>query len=90
MTDRMPCDNRHVIKTGEIKDLVITEESGIAKGIRRIIAVTGYEAAEVEGMAVELQTELASVIHLKGKEKENAMKQFSVVSIPWSLEVDSY
>jgi alanyl-tRNA synthetase len=71
--------NRHVIKTGEIKDLVITEESGIAKGIRRITAVTGHEAADVERIADDLQAELTSILYLKGKEKESAMKQFSVV-----------
>jgi len=68
----------HVIKTGEIKDLVITEESGIAKGTRRITAVTGHEAADVERIAGDLRAELATILHLKGKEKDNAMKQFSV------------
>jgi alanyl-tRNA synthetase len=37
----------HAAKTGDIKDVVITEVSGIAKGIRRIIAVTGHEAQDV-------------------------------------------
>jgi alanyl-tRNA synthetase len=69
----------HVVKTGEIKDIVITEESGIAKGIRRITAVTGHEAADVERVADDLQSELNSILQLKGKERENAMKQFSVV-----------
>ena len=31
---------RHVAKTGDIKNSVITEEVGIAKGIRRIVAVS--------------------------------------------------
>lgn len=35
------CGGTHVAKTGEIKDLVMLEESGTAKGIRRILAVTG-------------------------------------------------
>ena len=38
---------RHVAKTGDIKHFVILEESGIAKGIRRIVAVTGEEAQQV-------------------------------------------
>ena len=70
---------RHVAKTGDIKDFVITEESGIAKGIRRIVAVTGHEAAEVEGVANELQHELDSIARMVGKGKEAALKQFTVV-----------
>jgi len=40
------CGGTYVQKTGDIKDLVILEESGIAKGVRRIIAVTGEDARE--------------------------------------------
>lgn len=45
------CGGTHVAKTGEIKELVVLEESGIAKGIRRIIAVTGEDAYEVQRLA---------------------------------------
>lgn len=45
-------------KTGDIKSIVITEESGIAKGIRRITAVTGHEAAEVTRIADGLRARL--------------------------------
>ena len=38
---------RHVVKTTDIKQLVIIEENGIAKGIRRIVAVTGEDALQV-------------------------------------------
>lgn len=51
----------HVNKTGDIKSIVITEESGIAKGIRRIIAVTGHEAAEVTRVADSLKTRLEAL-----------------------------
>jgi hypothetical protein len=40
-------DYSHVSKTGDIKHFTILEESGIAKGIRRIVAVTGEEAQQV-------------------------------------------
>ena len=50
--------HRHVTKTGEIKDFVITEESGIAKGIRRIIGVTGNEAKEVRRLGDALKAKL--------------------------------
>jgi len=42
------CGGTHVDQTGLIKDLVIVEESGIAKGIRRIIAYTGDAAHSVQ------------------------------------------
>jgi len=42
------CGGTHVDQTGIIKDLVIVEESGIAKGIRRIVAYTGDAAHQVQ------------------------------------------
>ena len=69
--------NRHVAKTGEIKDFVITEESGIAKGIRRIIAVTGDGAAAVTKTADEAADKLASIEKLSDHSaKDSALKAF--------------
>jgi alanyl-tRNA synthetase len=51
------CGGTHVRNTGDIKDLVILEESGIAKGIRRIVAVTGATAHEVQEAAKLFETE---------------------------------
>lgn len=42
------CGGTHVDQTGIIKDLVIIEESGIAKGIRRIVAFTGDAAHKAQ------------------------------------------
>ncbi|KAG6026879.1 hypothetical protein E4U41_001137 [Claviceps citrina] len=42
------CGGTHVEHTGLIKDLVLVEESGIAKGIRRITAYTGEAAHQVQ------------------------------------------
>lgn len=55
------CGGTHVQKTGDIKDLVILEESGIAKGIRRIIAVTGSDAHEVQRVAEEFADRLTKL-----------------------------
>ncbi|RDH28099.1 alanyl-tRNA synthetase, cytoplasmic [Aspergillus welwitschiae] len=52
------CGGTHVQKTGDIKDLIVLEEGGIAKGIRRIIAVTGEDAHEVQRLAAEFQKRL--------------------------------
>lgn len=53
------CGGTHVQKTGDIKDLVILEENGIAKGIRRIIAVTGEDAHTVQRVAEEFSARLS-------------------------------
>ena len=71
----------HVTKTGEIKDFVITEESGIAKGIRRIVAVTGHEAAEVRRVADSLKARLDQLEAMEGKEKDTGLKAYQVVRV---------
>lgn len=73
------CGGTHVAKTSDIKDLIITEESGIAKGIRRIVAVTGNEAHEVQRIAKEYEHELDNVGKLEfGALKEKKLKELGV------------
>jgi alanyl-tRNA synthetase len=58
---------------------VITEESGIAKGIRRITAVTGHDAQEVIRTAEALKAKLEEAQQLNGKDKDDALKVLAVV-----------
>ncbi|KAF9189393.1 Alanine--tRNA ligase [Haplosporangium sp. Z 767] len=55
------CGGTHVAKTADIKQFVIIEETGIAKGIRRIVAVTGEEAHQAERVANEFEKKLDHV-----------------------------
>ena len=73
------CGGTHVDKTGEIKELIILEEGGIAKGIRRIIAVTGQAAHEVQRVAQEFSDELALLEKMSySPQKEQKAKQLQV------------
>ncbi|QKX53979.1 uncharacterized protein TRUGW13939_01059 [Talaromyces rugulosus] len=73
------CGGTHVSKTGDIRDLIILEESGIAKGIRRIIAITGEAAHEAQRIAVEFEGRLEHLRKMdRGSAKELEMKQVQV------------
>ncbi|GIZ43701.1 hypothetical protein CKM354_000691800 [Cercospora kikuchii] len=73
------CGGTHVKNTTEIKDLVVIEESGIAKGIRRIIAVTGQEAHKVQAEAETWDKEVSALERLPyGPDKEVKTKQLTV------------
>ncbi|KAK5002218.1 Alanine--tRNA ligase, partial [Elasticomyces elasticus] len=73
------CGGTHVDKTGEIKELIILEESGIAKGIRRVIAVTGQDAYDVQRLAQDWTEILDKLDKMPfGAEKEQRSKQLQV------------
>ncbi|KAI1857155.1 hypothetical protein JX265_011356 [Neoarthrinium moseri] len=70
------CGGTHVDQTGIIKDLVIVEESGIAKGTRRLVAYTGDAAHAVQREAAEFGKRIDEIEALAfGPEKEDKVKQ---------------
>ena len=42
------CGGTHVARTSELQKVVIVEECAVAKGVRRIVAITGAEALEAQ------------------------------------------
>ena len=73
------CGGTHVQKTGDIKDMIILEENGIAKGIRRIIAVTGEDAHAVQRVAAEFEERLSLLEKAEsGPEKDTKIKAIKI------------
>lgn len=52
------CGGTHVSFCGDISDFVITQDNLIAKGIRRIVSLTGPQAAESRSAAKSIRAEL--------------------------------
>ena len=72
------CGGTHVSSTGEVKKLVVLTEEGIAKGIRRIVAVTGQDAFDVDRVAAEFQEKLDNLERMRySAEKEKRFKDLS-------------
>ncbi|RCI02953.1 Alanine--tRNA ligase [Rhizopus stolonifer] len=68
------CGGTHVAKTSDIKYFAVVEETGIAKGIRRIVAVTGDEATAAHREAQTFVGKLDRLEKLIGSELEAALK----------------
>ncbi|KAK2073934.1 hypothetical protein P8C59_008173 [Phyllachora maydis] len=73
------CGGTHVDQTGLIKDLILIEEGGIAKGIRRIVAYTGDGARQAQRQARTFAEKLDELEKMPfGPLKEAEVKAASV------------
>ncbi|OII72951.1 alanyl-tRNA synthetase [Cryptosporidium ubiquitum] len=67
------CGGTHIENTGEIISFSILSEEGIAKGIRRIVAVTDNQSETAIENAKKLQQEFNKLNELNGKELETLL-----------------
>ncbi|PJF18581.1 hypothetical protein PSACC_01613 [Paramicrosporidium saccamoebae] len=70
------CGGTHVKRSSDIKKFLILTESAIAKGIRRIVAVTGEEAVKAQQLSRELDGRLEAISR-KSIMDEEAIKSLS-------------
>uniref|UniRef100_A0A6M2DGU8 Alanine--tRNA ligase n=1 Tax=Xenopsylla cheopis TaxID=163159 RepID=A0A6M2DGU8_XENCH len=64
------CGGTHLLQTGHIGDFVIASEEAIAKGIRRIVALTGPEATKAVRKGELLQNELNELKNAVAADKQ--------------------
>jgi alanyl-tRNA synthetase len=70
------CGGTHIANSAEAERFVIMEESGIAKGVRRIVAVTRSKAREAIANAAALREKVKAVAALPDAELDAAVKVF--------------
>ncbi|GAV66925.1 tRNA-synt_2c domain-containing protein/tRNA_SAD domain-containing protein [Cephalotus follicularis] len=78
------CGGTHISNTREAKAFALLSEEGIAKGIRRITAVTTDVAFKAMDLACSLEQEVNDAFNLEGSllEKKVASLKFRVDSVP--------
>ncbi|KAI9136611.1 tRNA synthetases class II (A)-domain-containing protein [Paraphysoderma sedebokerense] len=80
------CGGTHVAQTADIKLFCILEETAIAKGIRRIVAVTGEEALQAQKVAMTFQEKVHQLESMGMKELDDALKvtqkELEILSLP--------
>ena len=69
------CGGTHVKSTGEIGLINIESESGIASGVRRIAATTGYKSLEYVNSIEETQKELSRLLKVEEKKIKESVEK---------------
>lgn len=74
------CGGTHLVNSGEAKQFVITSEESVSKGVRRLVALTGYAAHAAASVADSLDQQIATA-----RAVTNASLTASIASIQKSL-----
>ncbi|XP_020584472.1 alanine--tRNA ligase [Phalaenopsis equestris] len=86
------CGGTHISNTREAKAFALLSEEGIAKGVRRVVAVTSECAFKALELANSLDFEIASTFTLEGTSQEKKVadlkSRIDKASIPAALKAD--
>jgi len=82
------CGGTHVPSTDTVVALTITHEETIAKGVRRITALTGPEAVEAVAIAENMEQQIENLTEVSDDrlplELAELIEQFDEVTMPWA------
>ncbi|MGE5244542.1 MAG: alanine--tRNA ligase [Betaproteobacteria bacterium] len=81
------CGGTHVAATGDIGAFVVTGESGVAAGVRRIEAVTGLGALEWAQRGRSMLEELLGALHVSADQAADAVEKLQVENKRLAREV---
>jgi len=84
------CGGSHLANTGECDDFVIVAEENVAKGVRRIVALTNQPAGAARDRGAELETRIAGAFDLSDKhlpaEAAELAQDIDAAEIPLALK----
>ena len=67
------CGGTHCSNTGEARAFVVTEETAVAKGVRRVVAVTGEVALQATRLGGSLESKVEAAAVLQGSALDSAV-----------------
>ena len=83
------CGGTHLTRTGHIGEFVITSEEAIAKGIRRVIAISGPDAQRAINKAAKLEKDLVDLEALFKAKKYSDQKHATKLTSDLLNDVNS-
>ncbi len=86
------CGGTHLVRTGEAREFALTQEEAVAKGIRRVVALTGGAAMAAHAAADQLAERIGKAAKLSGEdlksEQAELATQIDELTLPASRKAE--